>query len=428
MNDTTSETDTKEETKPVPSTDTETPVKGGDGGAADTGTHDEKKEPTPDPAPDADPAPLPDPTPTPAPEPIPDPDKGWYERHLSQTTLILLVSGLLIGWGVNLSKGGILQESSFWIIAGAAVAFLFLFTGSRNIGDGHWMMRFSYLFVICAFVASTVTFFQSGSMNIMRGCMVNEDAPEEVSCGKFTIEGEPKRISNIQWVLNIGGVVRPINGNKGAVDQPTDGHTVTAAQPTDGRTVTAMRPTDDPTDTVAQPTDGPTDTAAQPTDGPTDTVAQPTNGSAPIGYITGGLVIPLYVVIIAMMGGAVSMTRRIPEIQRQLFNYNDALKRGDVTRNPAAGADPIQYREDQLPPEWARERLVFQMMQFLSAPLIAITGFYITQPESVVASVAVAFVSGFASESILRLIRSFSDRLTPNPMGGESDKPAGGAK
>ena len=54
-----------------------------------------------------------------------------------------------------------------------------------------------------------------------------------------------------------------------------------------------------------------------------------------------------------------------------------------------------------------------QIMQVLSAPLIALTAYNLVAPGSLATSVVVGFSSGFASESILLMIRSLADELSP---------------
>ena len=106
--------------------------------------------------------------------------------------------------------------------------------------------------------------------------------------------------------------------------------------------------------------------------------------------ITGGVVIPLYVVVFALWGGAVNMLRRVPEYQWRGLDVKDSLTK-----------------------ERAREQLIFQMTQVLAAPLIAITSYYVLEPNTHKASVALGFVSGFASHPILLAIRAVTDTLTP---------------
>jgi hypothetical protein len=106
--------------------------------------------------------------------------------------------------------------------------------------------------------------------------------------------------------------------------------------------------------------------------------------------IRGGLVVPLYVIVLALIGSAVSMTRRVPEYQRRAMNTQDPLTN-------------VQ----------AREYLVFEIMQVVSAPLIAVTVYYIVKPDTPVTSVLLGFGSGFASEPILLMIRNLVEKLSP---------------
>ena len=108
--------------------------------------------------------------------------------------------------------------------------------------------------------------------------------------------------------------------------------------------------------------------------------------------ITGGLVVPLYIIVLALIGSAISMTRRVPEYQRRAMSVQDPLSNSE-----------------------AREKLVFQMMQVISAPLIAVTAFAIVKPASISEAVVVGFGSGFASEPILLMIRGLVEKISPAP-------------
>jgi hypothetical protein len=112
--------------------------------------------------------------------------------------------------------------------------------------------------------------------------------------------------------------------------------------------------------------------------------------------ITGGLVVPLPLVIIALFGGAVSLSRRVPEIQ----------KRSEPGYVGTAAEPAIDARQ-------AREQLVFQMMQFVSAPLIAITAHQVIEPAGQASAVALAFLAGFGSETILLMIRGVAEGIRP---------------
>ena len=108
------------------------------------------------------------------------------------------------------------------------------------------------------------------------------------------------------------------------------------------------------------------------------------------------MVVPLYLIIFSLIGGAISLTRRVPEFQKQ--------------------ASPNYVPTEQAPKLSAtmlREHLVFQVVQFISAPLLAIVAYHVLAPNSPGATVALAFGSGFASETVLRWIRGLFDKLSP---------------
>jgi hypothetical protein len=115
--------------------------------------------------------------------------------------------------------------------------------------------------------------------------------------------------------------------------------------------------------------------------------------SWPSVKIYGGVVVPLYVVILSLMGGAISMTRRVPEYQRRVY-----LKKEE---------------KEHISREDARQFLVFQIMQFFTAPLIAITAYYLLKPDTRTMSVVLGFASGFASEIVLGAIRGLVTKLGP---------------
>jgi len=113
-------------------------------------------------------------------------------------------------------------------------------------------------------------------------------------------------------------------------------------------------------------------------------------------YVTGGISVPLYFVILALIGGAISLSRRVPEIQK----YSENGYVGTPT-------------EPKLQPEVVRERLAFQILQFISAPLIAVTAYQIIRPDTMAGSAALAFTCGFGSETILLMIRGVANGLKP---------------
>lgn len=109
-----------------------------------------------------------------------------------------------------------------------------------------------------------------------------------------------------------------------------------------------------------------------------------------------GLLIPLYFIILALMGGSISLTRRLPELQKQ------------------AGSEHIATEQQPKLSQYEfREHLIFQMVQYISAPLLAILAYYLIEPGNITNSVVLAFTAGFASETILLMVRSIANKITP---------------
>jgi hypothetical protein len=109
-----------------------------------------------------------------------------------------------------------------------------------------------------------------------------------------------------------------------------------------------------------------------------------------------GLLIPLYFIIMALMGGSISLTRRLPELQKQ------------------AGSEHIATEQQPKLSQYEfREYLIFHMVQFISAPFLAILAYYLIEPGSTANAVVLAFTAGFASETILLMVRSVANKITP---------------
>lgn len=124
-------------------------------------------------------------------------------------------------------------------------------------------------------------------------------------------------------------------------------------------------------------------------------------GKAVTCEVSGGLLIPLYFIILALMGGSISLTRRLPELQKQ------------------AGTEHIATeKQPKLTQYEFREYLIFQMVQFISAPFLAILAYYLIEPSNTTNAVALAFTAGFASETILLMVRSIANKISPGSRSG----------
>lgn len=120
------------------------------------------------------------------------------------------------------------------------------------------------------------------------------------------------------------------------------------------------------------------------------------NGVAAVCSVSGGLQVPLYFIILALMGGSISLTRRLPELQKM-----------------ASSAYVATENQPKLSQHEFREYLIFHIVQFISAPFLAILAYYLVEPSNTANSVALAFIAGFASESILLMIRSVAEKISP---------------
>ena len=128
--------------------------------------------------------------------------------------------------------------------------------------------------------------------------------------------------------------------------------------------------------------------------------------------VMGGLAVPFFVLVLAFVGGAVSLSRRIPEYQRRL--------------HPDYHPEPAD-KETKMKEFQAREYVVFQVMQLVSAPFLAVATWYIVTPSGLSTAATLAFGTGFASEPLLLMIRGLVEGIKPEasrpkPQGQDEDK------
>ncbi|AET95079.1 hypothetical protein BYI23_D015690 (plasmid) [Burkholderia sp. YI23] len=243
--------------------------------------------------------------------------------------------------------------------------FIACFTGEPSDDKRRQSFRFAYSFTITSFVVLMIPVANPwqpeilGPISLIRGCVVPESAadnsvPRAVSC----VRGEESYFSTVRsgnpategnaypWLVTIGG----FNGLVVDTDPP--------------------------------------------------------GGRARYNVVKGGFVVPFYVVLLALVGGAVSLTRRIPEYQKRSEAH--FVPEGDITA--------LSQLE-------TREVVVFQIMQLISAGFIAVVAFHALSPNSMSTAIALSFMSGFASELILLQIRSIVEGLQPKAV-----KPSFGSK
>jgi len=278
-----------------------------------------------------------------------------------------------------------LEQGFFALLKSVAVAasifwFLYLFTGFVNEQKLNQIVLFCYVFCFVAIVIPLMSlliplapsWFKNimiyGPIGIVHGCVLpptSPPAPSPTSPNGSSVADSRRWVPNElicasgadQWVLNIGGVTE-IEGSASEKSEPS-----------------------------AKDKEGSPSEKSEPS-------AKDKNSASPSWprmHIRGGMAVPLYVVMLSLMGGAVSMTRRVPEYQKRALDIDDR----DMTLH------------------YARENLVFQIMQVISAPLIAVTFYYLIEPTSGAQSVLLGFAAGFASEPILLAIRALVEKLAP---------------
>lgn len=137
--------------------------------------------------------------------------------------------------------------------------------------------------------------------------------------------------------------------------------------------------------------------------------------------IVGGIVVPVYFVIMTLIGAIIGLFRKLPEFQDRVEpgypeEYRTRLADGDSPLPPVS-------------PERARELVVFQILQVVFAPAIGILAYSYARPEEIAPTVVLAFGAGFSSELILVAVRATVDRLIglgPRParVRAATDEPA----
>ena len=129
--------------------------------------------------------------------------------------------------------------------------------------------------------------------------------------------------------------------------------------------------------------------------------------------VQGGLIIPLYVIILSVIGGAINMTRQVPRFQEDSETTTAANSSQGTDETAASGVansgafpDNTQIPKSTQSIRW-RTGLLNQYMFLISAPFLAIATYYMLVGLSltkVPIIVLVAFSVGLISEPILRTI------------------------
>jgi hypothetical protein len=286
-----------------------------------------------------------------------------------------------------------------WAIVSAAfsIGLITLFIGDLTRRRAHILFWITY---IMSFMSLAVPIWAIIAVSTSQYAVeMMEQAPTGL------IKGTARGVQRPQWLVNVGGAVVP----------PKEVETK---------------------EETAPQKDGP---APQQSSTPQENIGtmelRPTPGFA---MVQGGLAVPFYVIILAMLGAGINMTKKVPGIQ-QTYNLNSLRPDSDsvagaVFRTPMALVpSPSQ---DSIDEERAktmlgiRKDLIDIYVGLISAPFLAIAVYYLLQviatniAEPVL--VLVSFAVGFTSDSIVAAITTFASnmvsKLSPESSTGTAEK------
>ncbi len=199
-----------------------------------------------------------------------------------------------------------------------SVVFFVAFTGKKTAWKNQTAIIFSYV-IIGIFLA----------VPLLAPVMLVHTFPDAVDAmigapaGLINTQTPNQQDGESQWALNIGGFsyrAKAPASPKNLVITPAPVPAQAAAPTSNTPTIPNSAP---PTTSVAQPplpdasqSSAKVDTSTPPTPVRTTQTLNP-ESSAPVVKVQGGLVIPLYVIILSVIGGAINMTRKVPAFQKE---------------------------------------------------------------------------------------------------------------
>ena len=355
---------------------------------------------------------------------------SYFFPIVTAILFVLAISSGVISAGENPAVSPVIAFIAKALLALAYIAlagwFLFAFTRSdhemptfeEDAEQRAAMFRFAYFFSIFSFallvlpftamVRSSDTLPDAGPIRLLRACVEQTAAPARAASAPSPIDycpeskGSPKLVT-YPWLIAVGGVVarqcdaEDVYCFKLETPAPmTSAAAVAAAAAASAASAAAQQAPGSPQAAAAA-------SAATAAASAATAAEAAENKSKPSGIsnmyrVSGGFVVPFYVVVFAFVGGVVNLTRRVPEYQKR----SSVHFAGTVTESRVTLLE-------------AREFVVFQLMQLLSSPFVAMLAYYALEPKSVASAVGVAFFSGFATESVLLLLRGMFAGLRPEP-------------
>lgn len=292
-----------------------------------------------------------------------------------------------------------------------AIGLITLFTGDLTRRKSRILFSITY---IMTFMSLAVPI---GTIVLVSKSQYAVEMMEEAPVG--LIKGTAKGVQSPQWLVNVGGAVTPADKTTLATNQTARQQAIADASPS-----VAAASTPQPTPAVVLRENVRPDELRQ------------TPGFA---MVQGGLAVPFYVIILAMLGAGINMTKKVPLIQ--MAHDIEALPEDTQSMVAAALKAPVAALVSSGPsvrtPDGAkamagiRKDLINTYMGLISAPFLAIAVYYLLQviatniAEPVL--VLVAFATGFISDSIVTAITNFASEMiskadkTRPALGGEKE-------
>jgi hypothetical protein len=307
-----------------------------------------------------------------------------------------------------------IETRTLAVITGSSIALIavltILFTGDLTRRKARMLFAVTYLMTFLSLaVPILLTMVVSQSTYLVE---IMQEAPIGL------IKGTAKGVTDPQWLLNIGGAVQPSVPSVA----PKPASASPAAVDIDHPVAATVPGTESAPGARALST---SELSAKSDDTKVADIAHSGVGSP---KVVGGLAVPFYVVMLAMLGAGINMTRKVPPVQ---IDYESKIMPESGPLLAAALKAPLAWfrpSREAINPEQRkaaaaiRSSLIENYMYLLSAPFLAIAVYYLLQaigssPAEPVL-VLMAFATGLLADTIIDRIRSFATDTLGGGGGG----------
>ncbi len=301
----------------------------------------------------------------------------------------------------------LLWSLSIGVIVLLAIAFFGVFTGRGSPFKNRMAIVFSYC-IMLLFLAIPLTVTNIALVLAAPDFRRMEQAPVGILIAK---PWGAKAEEPPQWVLNIGGHAKPL-----ATPAVAAGSAPITSGVANTGTVNPASPANPPAVANSDPSGSPIEPRE----------------------LEGGIAIPFYVLVLAVIGGAINMARQIPKyhqegeqsvlaftpLQSAAAAVRAMLTTKSLAENREAGSDTPLSSERPGDSSW-RKGLLDQYMYLISAPLLAIITYFLLAwlgVTTVPALVLVSFSVGLITEPVIQRIIAAAQSTIGGKNGKEKEK------